>query len=82
MYRFIDFHVIALGSSATCNGIPSSDPDCCSSLSPCDDGRGDCDTDSECKDDLKCGINNCHRDFSVNTSNWNWHDDCCAGTSN
>ena len=26
---------------------------------PCEEGEGDCDNDEECKDDLKCGINNC-----------------------
>ena len=26
---------------------------------PCDEGEGDCDTDSQCAGDLKCGNDNC-----------------------
>ena len=68
-----------IGSATKCDGIPPSESDCCSSLNLCGVGKGDCDTDSDCKDNLKCGINNCQKDFSVNGSDWNWYDDCCLG---
>ena len=31
----------------------------CSSSIPCPEDEGDCDKDSQCKEGLKCGINNC-----------------------
>ena len=31
---------------------------CCTSANPCGDGQGDCDTDEECIDGLKCGQGN------------------------
>ena len=32
---------------------------CCTPSKPCDEGEGDCNHDSECTGNLKCGINNC-----------------------
>ena len=46
---------------------------CCTEAMPCAEEQGDCDKDSECLGDLKCGRNNCRRDF-------NWGPvtlDCC-----
>ena len=31
---------------------------CCTSTNPCGDGKGDCDSDEECIDGLKCGQGN------------------------
>ena len=50
---------------------------CCTSTNPCGDGKGDCDSDEECIDGLKCGQgngldNNCN---SLLFSNADY--DCC-----
>ena len=51
--------------------------DCCSQGVPCGLGQGDCDQDTECKDDLICGGigggdgNNCGHDFLYATA------ECC-----
>ena len=39
---------------------------------------GDCDSDSDCKGDLRCGINNCQKEFGHIKKNWRWYDDCCT----
>ena len=44
---------------------------CCSTNNKCSEGRGDCDDDNECKEGLKCGLDNCGKDFP--TSGY----DCC-----
>ena len=31
----------------------------CSETDPCEEGAGDCDSDSECQEGLKCGEDNC-----------------------
>ena len=63
--------------SKKCDGVPSTDAGCCSSKYPCDLGGGDCDKDSDCKGNLRCGYNNCLIDFSSSESNWNGDADCC-----
>ena len=70
-----------VNSLGNCNSSLSSGPKCCSIENKCDLGQGDCDSDQECKDGLKCGINNCQKHFSLNGSAWNWYDDCCLGES-
>ena len=35
------------------------DSSCCNSEYLCGENEGDCDTDSQCKDGLRCGIDNC-----------------------
>ena len=35
--------------------------------------EGDCNSDSDCLDGLKCGNNNCNE----NSGNWDSSDDCC-----
>ena len=40
------------------------DPDhdsCCTEDDPCNEGEGDCDADSHCAGDLKCGTDNCQK---------------------
>ena len=32
-------------------------------FSPCEENEGDCDNDSHCNGDLKCGKNNCPANF-------------------
>ena len=41
-----------------CND-PSGGWSCCTSANQCGIGEGDCDTDSECSGNLKCGTDNC-----------------------
>merc|ERR1711915_130181 len=45
----------------TCDGSTSA-RSCCTRNRPCSVGEGDCDRDSDCEGELKCGSNNC-RDF-------------------
>ena len=48
---------------------------CCNSLNnKCDVGEGDCDSDADCLDGLKCGTDNCP---STRSSDWDSSDDCC-----
>ena len=46
--------------------------DCCSSTNKCEVGEGDCDSDSDCHDGLKCGTKNC--DYSLG---YHYSYDCC-----
>ena len=47
---------------------------CCSYTNQCPENQGDCDSDNDCQLGLKCGTNNCPKD-------WKWidvvDDDCC-----
>jgi len=45
--------------------------ECCSEEKPCGYGQGDCDMDSECEGDLKCGNDNCGPSFFDSRT------DCC-----
>ena len=42
-----------------CN-FPSGGYGCCTSTNQCGIEEGDCDNDSECSGNLKCGYNNCN----------------------
>jgi len=55
----------------------NADPEgnCCKGSNRCAIGEGDCDTDSDCQDGLKCGNNNC--DWKVAGMHWK-NDDCCV----
>ena len=46
-------YIFAAGAGTT------SDEDFCSTSSPCQNWRGDCDNDDECIQDHSCGDNNC-----------------------
>ena len=52
---------------------------CCTRDNPCTVGGGDCDGHYECEGNLKCGVNNCWRDFSGNGAYWDPTADCCYG---
>ena len=65
--------------NGTLNEITSS---CCSNKNPCSKGKGDCDSDSDCKGNLICGIDNCHTEFPHDRSHRNLYDDCCTGNEN
>ena len=61
-------HIFSAGTGGT------SDEDFCSTSSPCQDRRGDCDNDDECVQDHFCGDNNCIK-------YWNQAEptaDCCV----
>ena len=49
----------------------------------CGDDEGDCDDDSECRNDLICGANNCMWFKNVNNTDFGYHvndgPDCCTG---
>merc|ERR1711915_1106686 len=47
---------------------------CCTPDKKCGLGGGDCDSDKDCKAGLKCGNNNCHRDFLTSA---HLENDCC-----
>lgn len=48
------------------------DSSCCNSEYLCGENEGDCDTDSQCKDGLRCGMDNCGDGWPDST----W--DCCS----
>ena len=56
------------GSGLRCQG---EDAGCCTSLTPCGVGEGDCDIHDDCAVGLLCGTDNC-------PSGWDWDDDCCT----
>ena len=54
--------------------------DCCTNDNQCDVGEGDCDSDSNCKEGLKCGSDNCGKCEKGSTKDcglWHYWDDCC-----
>ena len=53
-----------------CNGGDA----CCSKMNKCGEDEGDCDSDSHCKDGLKCGNSNCSQKSGYQ---WDATDDCC-----
>ena len=69
--------MLTLYSELVCRGGDS----CCNLLfgKICEEGEGDCDTDLDCKLELKCGSQNCQ-----NKSGYQWdkEDDCCYNPSN
>ena len=62
-----------------CKGVPSTNWGCCSKARKCNLGGGDCDRDDDCAGNLKCGSDNCRKDFSSTGSNWSDSADCCFG---
>ena len=63
-------HITAILPNLTgCDGSHGSG--CCTSSTPCGENEGDCDGDSDCFGNLKCGDDNC------NNSTFSWWEDCC-----
>ena len=56
-----------------CQGRNVDKGKCCNSKEPCEEGEGNCENNSECKEGLVCGINNC-KQFSLS---FHEKDDCC-----
>jgi len=53
--------------AAPCDGTGLNLWDCCKyKPDGCDEGAGDCDSDSECAENLVCGRNSCTQDFNNN----------------
>ena len=50
--------------------------DCCTDGSKCNEMEGDCDSDSQCRDGLKCGTDNCMKN-GKSGGDWESDDDCC-----
>ena len=55
-----------------CDGNQENMWSCCTNSDPCQENEGDCDKDSHCNGDLKCGKNNC-----LGGSNLYEFADCC-----
>ena len=53
---------------------------CCSSANKCEENQGDCDEDTDCKDGLICGINNCKDIHGLNFPEDSA--DCCISEGN
>ena len=47
---------------------------CCTTTNKCGEQEGDCDYDSDCKEGLKCGNDNCNQKKGFE---WDSEDDCC-----
>ena len=54
-------------------GPGNADWACCSETNKCGEGLGDCDSDSQCEEGLKCGKDNCHDYGTFPSSSY----DCC-----
>ena len=50
---------------------------CCTISNPCGEGKGDCDNDSHCKANLKCGNDNCNTTLGFHPEM-----DCCYEPGN
>ena len=68
-------HHLFFNSIAVCNGQEN----CCHKDNKCGENEGDCNSDSDCKEGLKCGSNNCAQTKRIvnQTSFWDADDDCC-----
>ena len=51
---------------------------CCTTTNKCGEDEGDCDIDSDCKDGLQCGTDNCSQKSGLQ---WGPGDDCCCKTA-
>ena len=52
---------------------------CCRKNGTCNAGEGMCLRDRDCAEGLRCGLQNCKRDFSTTASNWEHWMNCCYG---
>ena len=55
-----------------CYNVTLGDEDFCTSVTPCGEDEGDCDSDDECQDGLFCGLNNCNSTLGFDSET-----DCC-----
>ena len=68
-WKLIKYITAILPNLTGCDGSHGSG--CCTSSTPCGENEGDCDGDSDCFGNLKCGDDNC------NNSTFSWWEDCC-----
>ena len=74
---FQSCHLVIV-SNKRCDWTGSGDEftwSCCSIENPCDEKEGDCDSNSECKGKLQCGLDNCN-DMN-NATHFKDLADCC-----
>ena len=62
-----DFRLI-FSVGTYCNGGNG----CCTPTNPCPENQGDCDSDNDCRGNLKCGEDNCPKNTGHSK-----YDDCC-----
>ena len=72
-----------LGKCAKCAGTDG----CCTKDNQCDVGEGDCHRDGDCKEGLKCGVNNCAKCVmgawtATGCGLWTINSDCCYDPNN
>ena len=67
-YQIIYVHTPAEGGA--CNGRES----CCTPDNKCEENDGDCNSDVDCVDGLKCGKENCNQKSGLD---WVSTDNCC-----
>ena len=53
----------------------------CCDKQMCGEGEGDCDADSQCTGNLKCGDSNCSWGSKEGLGRWGSADDCCYDPS-
>ena len=61
---------ISINCITACTGGDS----CCTTTNKCGEDEGDCDKDSDCKEGLTCGNDNCIKNSGIQ---WDATDDCC-----
>ena len=73
------FLLLNAGPGLVCNGTNFSDLfDCCTEEYQCELYQGACATDSQCKGNLKCGINNCELTSNETSYAGHWQKfNCC-----
>ena len=58
-YFFFLYSILTVQYRVGCDGSPGQGDNCCTSQNQCGEIEGDCDADSDCYENLKCGTNNC-----------------------
>ena len=53
------FSTLTVPYRVGCDGSPGQGNNCCTSQNQCGEIEGDCDSDSDCFENLKCGTDNC-----------------------
>ena len=74
--------ILSLWSSFFSDGGCNGGDACCKPYNKCGAGEGDCDTNNDCKEGLKCGTNNCGTGTGKgwlpwDPLGWDREDDCC-----
>ena len=59
LFSIFLYSILTVPYKVGCDGSPGQSGDCCTSQNQCGEIEGDCDADSDCYENLKCGTNNC-----------------------